>query len=668
MQERWEVRAFAEARLVGPAERSVALDRRTAALLVYLLREGSTPRSRLAGLLYADVAEVTARNNLAQLLLRLKRSVGEPLVQGDALLEASPAVTLAFDLETTSAQTLLSTFDFSDLPDFEDWLMARREQLSASREAHLARRAAELEEAERYAEATEAALALLKSNELSEEAWRRVIRLRYLAGEQQAALEAFEACRRVLRDQLGAEPSAETERLADEVKRGAQATVPRVTVVPQRPHGALRSPDLVGRELEWAAMEDAWARGLPIFLSGAPGVGKSRLAYEFASSKGAVARQEARPGDATVPYAAAARNLRRILRAYPDAASQPWVRRELSRILPELSDDGAPLEPMREEAARTRFFEAAASVLAHEAAHVVCTVDDDTQYYDRASFELGEFIFSQATLHAPPDRRPRLISTFRSNELPDALVKRLQVLCERGAALHLELQPLSVADVERLVASLDMPTSARHATALAHSTGGNPFFVLETVQHLVETEHLDDTLPERLLPRNVGLTITSRLARLSPSALLAARAAAVLQSDFDLDLVAHMLGAPLLSVAELWEELEAASVVNGTRFTHDLVYEAVEADIPATVRRMLHRRAAQALEERGAMAARVARHWQQGEDAARTAPWLLKAARQAASAFRVGEALEWCAHAQHLYERLGDASGLNEVARVRAAL
>ncbi|MFC6668551.1 hypothetical protein ACFP9V_26160 [Deinococcus radiopugnans] len=68
-------------------------------------------------------------------------------------------------------------------------------------------------------------------------------------------------------------------------------------------------------------MEAAWAAGQTILLLGPAGVGKTRLMQEFLAAKGTYLPLEARPGDATVPYAATIRMLRRVL-----APRTPWRR------------------------------------------------------------------------------------------------------------------------------------------------------------------------------------------------------------------------------------------------------------------------------------------------------------------------------------------------------
>ena len=62
---------------------SLAPERKAAAVLAYLAVEGPTPRTRLAGLLWPDSEEATARNNLTQTLRRLRLATAAEPVVGD---------------------------------------------------------------------------------------------------------------------------------------------------------------------------------------------------------------------------------------------------------------------------------------------------------------------------------------------------------------------------------------------------------------------------------------------------------------------------------------------------------------------------------------------------------------------------------------------------------
>jgi len=112
----------------------------------------------------------------------------------------------------------------------------------------------------------------------------------------------------------------------------------------------------------------------------------------------------------------------------------------------------------------------------------------------------------------------------------------------------------------------------------------------------------------------------------------------VLGSDFGFETVCEVVGQPPFVLAPAWQELAAAQFVNGERFSHDLLHEALLAGLPEAVARWLHRAAAVVRERQRADPARIARHWQAAGDAAAAAPWLLRAAERSRALGLVDEA------------------------------
>ncbi|MFT3765205.1 MAG: hypothetical protein QM820_06770 [Minicystis sp.] len=140
----WRLEVLGGARLLGLSD-PIALQRRTAAVLAYLALEGPTPKYRLAGLLWPDSDEEKARNNMRQLLHRLRVAAGaELVVGGDVVALSDRVVSDAVQLEAhvfagrnaealALAGTLLAPLDFDDCPDFAAWLTEARDQLEALR-------------------------------------------------------------------------------------------------------------------------------------------------------------------------------------------------------------------------------------------------------------------------------------------------------------------------------------------------------------------------------------------------------------------------------------------------------------------------------------------------------------------------------------------------------
>lgn len=698
------LRLLGDAALLGP-DGAYRLERKAAGLLAYLALAGPTSRQRLAGLLWPEVPESRARNSLAQLVMRLRRVAYPQLVAGGAVLALDEALEVdaatlelrAFDGEAADpsayAGELLQNFEYDDCDEFAEWLQAARDAARRAYASLLDQRIQGLEAAGALNEALRLADRLVALDPLAEPSHRLVMRLHAARGDRAAALRAYAACRATLAAELGVEPDERTRALAAEITRdrpggGGAATVPATaasgtapprTVAPDadapdagssaaaaagdavraRPGPDATQPRRVGRESEWARVQAALGSGLPVFVSGPPGMGKSRLAHDLLSERGAYALVAARPGDAAVPLLTLSRAYRRLLAEFPGLDLEPWVEAEIGRLVPELVD--APPAPMTSAEDRLRFEEAVFRL--HEAAARVvgAFLFDDLQFADPVSLETWERATTrllEAGVAVPT------LHCFRSGEVAEAFLARLAELAARGAAVHVQLTPLDDEALALLVADLgglDAAAAGALAADLQRYTGGNPLFAIEVLRYLHRTGRLGARLPEGLPPPGrVGAVVRQRLARLSPGAMRAAQTAAVLQSDFELELVATLLETPAATLLGSWEELERAGIVVGGRFGHDVVHEVVLSDMARPVRELLHRRAAAALARASAPAARVAQHWLAGGKQREALPALLAAGAEAEAGFRLLEARGFYGRAAAIAELLGDTDAAFE--------
>lgn len=643
--------------LLAPDGQPQRVEARTLALLAYLALEGPTPRSVLAGRLWPAVPEATARNNLVHLLRRIGSAHHPELFQTGTEVSLSPA--LKTDLGWLGDEgctdfacgPLLDGLELDGAADLEAWLLGWRERLDVLRSGRLSAQADALEAAADYAGALRPAGLALDLNPLSEAAWRRVMRLHYLCGDRPAALLAYRRLAALLDRELDVEPLAETQTLARLIERGAlpPAAVPAPTTVPL---SLLRPPVLIGREAIWRQMEAAWAAGQTILLLGPAGVGKTRLMQEFLAAKGTYLPLEARPGDATVPYAATIRMLRRVLAPPDTLASLPDpVRTVLAALLPELRRDGAtgPL-PASTDA---QVMAAVLHVYGLAMQGAVAVAFENVHDTDAASRDLGFALLSDTFPLGGRGGLPRVICTAREDELDAEHHEAFRRFAARGQVAWITVPPLSAAQCRELIASLDGVDVGSREEALFGVTGGNPLFVLETVRTVLEQgDGEGGPLP---LPPRVSELLRARLGRLSPPAFQAARAAAVLRGDVTVEAVSEMLRAPLLDVVAAWEELERAQVMVGERFSHELLAETLRADLPESLRRLLSRAAARVLAGGGTedpAPSRMAELWLAGGDAAQAAPWLLRAGAAARRTGRHREAAQFYAQAAEVYAAL----------------
>jgi len=640
-----------EPRLVLVDGSAHTLERKDAALLAILAVDGATQRAKAASLLWPDVDDDAARNNLRQRLHRLRKKAAR-----DIALSVNDVLRLADDVvhdlaglqarlgEDAAAGNgeLLGTYDYEECVDLNEWVAIAREQWRAARRNALAEIASRLETEGHIALALQYAERLVADDPLLEHAHRRLIRLHYLRGDRAAALAAFGRCREVLARHLKAQPARETLELARLVEASGALPVP---VAPPRPVAVLRPPRLVGRDTEWRLLQQAWEEEKTLLVLGEPGIGKTRLLSDFAAAQNDVLVTGARPGDGRVPYALLARLLRAALQRHP-VVLETWVRDELARLLPELGALASErLEPVRLQRA------AALAIAQWAQAGLEAIVVDDLHFADDASLEALLVLAG-----AEPEVTPRWLFGVRVNEQPPQLADWRRV-GNPASRVEVALAPLDTAAIEALLESLALPDFSSRAWAepLARHTGGNPLFILETLNALLaqEPDRLTGKVASLPAPGNVGQLIERRLAQLSAPALRLARVAALAGQDFSVQLAAQVLQSHPLDLSESWRELEAAQVIRDNAFAHDLIFESTLRSIPAPIAQLLHRDIAQYLEQNDAPPARVAQHWSEAHQWGAAANAYVAAARLALQASRRAEEVGYWDAAFDCFQQAG---------------
>lgn len=582
--------------------RSQRLERKAAALVAYLALEGETSRARLAGLLWPQAPEAIARNNLAQTLRRLKSLAGEQgLVEGRDRLRLVEAVAIdvrqllaaastgALDRLADARGELLAGLDYGDCEAFACWLEGQRERLHRLRCDALTRLAEDALTSGQPRVALGHLLPLVAADPLSEAAHRLLMRAYATLGDLSRAEAAYERCRKLMWQELGVPPSAETRALHYEIQRQTTQTTAGLAPAMRRPPLALiRPPRLVGRAAALAAMEAAWDEHKAIFVTGEAGVGKTRLMQEFLADKGRYYLFEGLPQDQGTPYATYSRTLRQALRAHPGLDLPDWVRQEAARLLPELGcAGGIPVE----ENDRLRFFHAIA-----EANDLIVragmrqVVVDDLHWVDLASLELGHFVYARQWGRADGMRS---IMLARRDEMPAAGIQAMEWVLDRGYAIEVRLEALNEAEIAELLAAID-PAWRDWAARLHRHTGGNPGMTLETLRVLCAEGGLERGLPERLpVPEKVARWIERRLGRLSADALQLARLAALSEGGLDGAQAAALFARPAADLLAAWSEAEAAGVLRDGAPVHDCLRLVLQTGIPGPLCEDLQTRIAQ---------------------------------------------------------------------------
>lgn len=649
--------------LLRSGQAAVPLGPRDGALLAWLALEGPTPRARLAQLLWPESEPESARNALRQRLFQLKKQLGVDVVSGGATLALAEGI--AHDLAESDSVLGEGTHDFG--PELAAWLVQQRGRRRGRLRQSLVELCDMAAQARDYADALSHAHELLALEPLSEEAHRRVIELHYLAGDRASALLAFDRCEQVLKDEVGARPGADTLSLLRQIESGARSDAAPATH--RVPATVLRPPRLIGREAQWAALNEAWDEGRFVVVTGEGGMGKTRLTGDFALARGRTLTVGARPGDARVVYASMSRLLRQLPRQGLDRLEAP-LRKELARLLPELGEAEAMATP--EE--RTRFFNAIAATLASPVFDIDGFVFDDLHFADDASVELLQYVAAGS--------QRRWLVAGRGAEVGEAGRVLLAEFSAQADAVAVVLPPLTLAQTHELLASLDVPglDAGEAAPALLRHTGGNPLYLLETVKAWL-TQGAKERGPHVPVPGesergwlavrlpaagNVAALIERRIGQLSPQAVQLARCAAVAAGDFSIELASHVLGVRTLALADPCAELESAQVFRDGAFLHDLIYESALASVPAPVAQRLHAEIAGFLQSQGGEPARLAQHWAAARQWPEAAAAFLAAAQRSRDAARLSEQAALLADAAQCFERAGQLQGRFEALLQRA--
>ncbi len=116
---------------------------------------------------------------------------------------------------------------------------------------------------------------------------------------------------------------------------------------------------------------------------------------------------------------------RAVLELHPKLEIPNWARRELSRLIPELSDE--PLPPISSMDDRLRLFKAAECVYQALRQQSIFTLTDDTQFFDDSSLELVEYL----TASNPSNSALRSISAFRPAEVSEKFNQTLRQMVDR---------------------------------------------------------------------------------------------------------------------------------------------------------------------------------------------------------------------------------------------
>lgn len=240
-------------------------------------------------------------------------------------------------------------------------------------------------------------------------------------------------------------------------------------------------------------------------------------------------------------------------------------------------------------------------------------VVDDLHWADAQSGTAFQFLCRNLRGH-----RVVLVGGAREDEIPTqaeegglSLLERLEGLSQEGTLARIPLHSFSEEEArgfaEELLGAPLAPGQEEDVKALVHRTGGNPYFLRETLLQLREEKGLrraeegykfaplaGGRSALSVIPTSLRRMVTRRLERLDAADREFLNLAAVAGSDFAVGPVAAVRGIPLGEAATIADRLERVHRVierapetlgGGWIFSHPLVWEVTIAEMRTEDRR-----------------------------------------------------------------------------------
>lgn len=675
------------------------------ALLFYLAcQESMVSRGDLILHFWPDMVDEAARRNLRDALGKLRNELPDPailvtqhdlvgldenrvsvdvrefrsLIQNTShpmmLLRGEPLPPTIYQqlvraVQMWSAREFMAGMVLSDQYEYQQWQIITGRSLEYMRQTALNQLAEHCSTSGDPAGAINWLRKLLEYDPLNSE-----YHLRLLAGlkTQGKRAEALNYIRYV--QELFEQEGEDLPPAIEAAKADLESESPELTVTsrPIWPAFINMQTPFVGRADILQRLKQVFQRGGSVVLRGEAGSGKTRLAYEFYQQLDKPPRLMAaacRPMESNLPLQPWVDLLRYGVMADEwRALDVVWAAR-LSSLLPELLSirpDILPMEYEPDGEGQLALVEAIRQILLIVARKQrILIILDDAQWAGDATVLALEYLQERGFF----TETGMLLIAARIED-PNPHLEEWLLRAMPHAIVHVDVPPLRPEEIDRLVnLALEQPPAGL-VQRLEKETGGNPFFLLETLRTLLDysAQSVNTTLLEHLpLSSNVHALVHDRLRRLPPLQSQVLATAAVMGGEFSLETLRAAAMVDEVTFVDVIEALERqrliaplASPAHLVRyaFVQNVIREAILYNLSHARKRMIHMRVARALqthpEPGGRQAARLAAHYEAGGDLAAAFTQWLEAGHYARLLSSRKEAWQAFERAEFVYKMMED--------------
>jgi len=389
---------------------------------------------------------------------------------------------------------------------------------------------------------------------------------------------------------------------------------------------------MVGRDDQARMILDEYAQAAKgffrsMFISGLPGIGKTRLIQELqkpiVKRRGYFTSGKFDLYQKNIPYSALIQSLRNLIRTFlteSDARVGLWKNkilktlvnngRIITEVIPELEVLIGPqpeIRPLPPVEARNRFndlFGKFLACLANEENPLTIFIDD-LQWCDIATFDFLDILFTNYQDY----KCIFFVGAYRHNEVsPEHPLTRLirDIQEQKSPLKETKLGPLRPEHCHEMVSYiLDFPLSqtGELSVFIANLSEGNPLFVSEILSYL-NNENLMypderwhwqwdiNKIRESDMPPTVVALFSSKVQKLPPEAIELLEYCACMGNRFSPTEISLVKEVSLLNVFETLKPALAQGLLmeskDDLQFVHDRVQEAVLSAIDTQSRRQIH--------------------------------------------------------------------------------
>ena len=426
---------------------------------------------------------------------------------------------------------------------------------------------------------------------------------------------------------------------------------------------------LFGRSNEMVELKRCFQLGGVTVLSGEAGSGKTRLVYELYKAiqpPPFLLAASASSLDKNLPFNPLIQIIRDHL-AGDLPAVDPVLKRQLSKLMPyTFFEDNSGTNPNQIGTPEDRIylFEAIHKFLLDlcQGQNILFFVDN-IQWLDESTLEFLAYLYQQGFFQ--PNRL--LVLARRPDNRTFELEEWQKIFKKPPIYFSVNLEKLDYLSIKEMANYILGSTPPEQTIQqLSSQTGGNPFFLIETMRIMLQSYHnpaADPGIDHHYPPKSINMLIQERLGALTRDTQKLLEAAAVLRNEFTPTQLEGISALQPEKVVLALEELLASHIIQVSNsqpagglynFIHEIIREKLYHGLSLARRRLLHQKVARSLEMDPIPVhpAILAYHFEAGGEIIKAIEYWILAGEDASKLPSQGQAYQAYQQAESLLQRI----------------